>query len=122
MKDGSIDALFWSGGLPTPGITDLFTSARDDVAFLDITPELPAMQDISAAYEEGVIPAATYGLPADAKTIVVPNLLLVRDDLTPTWRACSPRHSSNGSLNSPRWWVRPRASSSTVPVTPNRCR
>lgn len=81
MKDGSIDALFWSGGLPTPGITDLFTSARDDVAFLDITPELPAMQDISAAYEEGVIPAATYGLPADAKTIVVPNLLLVRDDL-----------------------------------------
>lgn len=81
MKDGSIDALFWSGGLPTPGITDLFTSARDDVSFLDITPELPKMQEISQVYEEGVIPAATYGLPADAKTIVVPNLLLVRDDL-----------------------------------------
>jgi TRAP transporter TAXI family solute receptor len=81
MKDGSIDALFWSGGLPTPGITDLFTSSRDDVLFLDITPELPKMQEISQVYEEGVIPAATYGLPADAKTIVVPNLLLVRDDL-----------------------------------------
>lgn len=81
MKDGSIDALFWSGGLPTPGITDLFTSARNDVTFLDITPELPKMQEISQVYEEGVIPAATYGLPADAKTIVVPNLLLVRDDL-----------------------------------------
>lgn len=81
MKDGSIDALFWSGGLPTPGITDLFTASRDDVSFLDITPELPTMQEISEVYEEGVIPAATYGLPADASTIVVPNLLLVRDDL-----------------------------------------
>ncbi len=37
MKDGSIDALFWSGGLPTPGITDLVTSARNDVVFIDIT-------------------------------------------------------------------------------------
>lgn len=81
MKDGSIDAMFWSGGLPTPGITDLFTTRRDAVTFLDITPQLPKMQEISPVYEEGVIPAATYGTPADAKTIVVPNLLLVRDDI-----------------------------------------
>ena len=81
MKDGSIDAMFWSGGLPTPGITDLFTTRRDAVRFLDITPQLPKMQKISPVYEEGVIPAATYGTPADAKTIVVPNLLLVRDDI-----------------------------------------
>ena len=80
MKDGAIDAMFWSGGLPTPGITDLLTSARDDVAFLDITGLLPEMQKLSSAYEEGVIPADTYGLPADVKTIVVPNLLLVRED------------------------------------------
>ena len=81
MKDGSIDALFWSGGLPTPGITDLLTTARSDVAFLDITPQLATMQEVSPAYEEGVIPAATYGLPADVKTIVVANMLLVRDDV-----------------------------------------
>ncbi len=81
MKDGSIDALFWSGGLPTPGITDLMTSARNDVVFLDITPQLAAMQEVSTAYEEGVIPAAAYGLPGDVKTIVVPNMLLVRDDV-----------------------------------------
>ena len=81
MKDGSIDALFWSGGLPTPGITDLITTARNDVAFIDITPQLAKMQEVSPAYEEGVIPAATYGLPADVKTIVVANMLLVRDDL-----------------------------------------
>lgn len=81
MKDGSIDALFWSGGLPTPGITDLMTTARNDVAFVDIMPQLDKMAELSPVYEEGVIPAATYGLPADTKTIVVPNLLLVRDDL-----------------------------------------
>ncbi|GIF65587.1 C4-dicarboxylate ABC transporter substrate-binding protein [Asanoa ishikariensis] len=81
MKDGSIDAMFWSGGLPTPGITDLFTTSRDKVAFVDITPLLPEMNKVSPAYEAGSIPAATYALPADAKTIVVPNLLLVKDDL-----------------------------------------
>ncbi len=81
MKDGSIDALFWSGGLPTPGITDLLTTARSDVAFIDVSPQLAKMQEVSPAYEEGVIPAATYGLPADVKTIVVANMLLVRDDV-----------------------------------------
>jgi TRAP transporter TAXI family solute receptor len=81
MKDGSIDALFWSGGLPTPGVTDLLTTSAAQVEFLDITPVLPEMQKINPVYEEGAIPAATYKLAADVKTIVVPNVLLVRDDL-----------------------------------------
>ena len=42
MKDGSIDGLVWSGGLPTPAITDLFTSLGDKVTFLDITPDAAA--------------------------------------------------------------------------------
>ncbi|MFD0363345.1 TAXI family TRAP transporter solute-binding subunit [Nocardia sp. GCM10030253] len=81
MKDGSIDAMFFSGGLPTPGITDLFTSAKDKVRFLDIADLAGSMRTSNPVYEEGTIPAATYGLPADVKTIVVPNVLLVRDDL-----------------------------------------
>jgi TRAP transporter TAXI family solute receptor len=81
MKEGSIDALFWSGGLPTPGITDLLTTSAAQVAFLDITSVLPQMQKINPVYEAGSIPAATYKMPADVKTIVVPNLLLVRNDL-----------------------------------------
>ncbi|MDG4785958.1 TAXI family TRAP transporter solute-binding subunit [Micromonospora sp. WMMD1102] len=81
MKDGSIDALFWSGGLPTPGITDLLTTAKGQVAFLDITPLLPELKKINPVYEEGTIPAATYGTPAEVRTIVVPNVLLVKDDL-----------------------------------------
>ncbi|BBH68141.1 C4-dicarboxylate ABC transporter substrate-binding protein [Actinoplanes sp. OR16] len=83
MKDGTIDALFWSGGLPTPGITDLLTTAGDKVEFLDITPLLPEMQKVNQVYQEGTIPAASYKTAADVKTIVVPNFLLVREDLDP---------------------------------------
>nr|WP_296068471.1 TAXI family TRAP transporter solute-binding subunit [uncultured Actinoplanes sp.] len=83
MKDGSIDALFWSGGLPTPGITDLLTTSGAQVQFLDITGVLPAMQKINPVYEVAPIPAATYKLPADVPTIVVPNVLLVKNDLDP---------------------------------------
>jgi TRAP transporter TAXI family solute receptor len=83
MKDGSIDAMFWSGGLPTPGITDLFTTAKGQVRFIDITPLLPKMKEVNPVYEENVITAATYGMAEDAKTIVVPNLLLVKQDTDP---------------------------------------
>ena len=80
MKDGSIDGLFWSGGLPTPALTDLFTSIGDQVRFIDITPQLPSLREISPVYEQASIPAATYQTPADVPTIVVPNYLLVKDD------------------------------------------
>ncbi len=83
MKEGTIDALFFSGGLPTPGITDLLTTSGDKVEFLDITALLPQMQKINEVYQEGVIPAATYRTPADVTTIVVPNVLLVRENLDP---------------------------------------
>jgi TRAP transporter TAXI family solute receptor len=51
------------------------------VEFLDVTPLLSEMQKINPGYEAGTIPAAAYKTPADVRTIVVPNLLLVRNDL-----------------------------------------
>jgi TRAP transporter TAXI family solute receptor len=88
MKSGQIDGLFWSGGLPTPELTDLFTSLGEDVKFIDITELLPDLQKINSVYEEGSLPADTYNLPADVPTIVVPNLLLVTKDF-PTGNACA---------------------------------
>lgn len=79
MKDGSIDGLVWSGGMPTPGITDLFTTLGDDVTFVDVTPLLPKMQEINPAYQASTIPASTYQTAADVPTIAVPNVLLVKD-------------------------------------------
>jgi TRAP transporter TAXI family solute receptor len=88
MKDGSIDGFVWSGGLPTGGVTDLFTSARERVEFIDISDLLPKMKEINPVYAEGTVPAAAYGTPADVRTIVVPNLLLVRNDF-PAGDACA---------------------------------
>lgn len=81
MKSGTLDAMFWSGGLPTPGITDLFVTAGKKVALLDISPLLPELKKVNEVYAEGVIPANVYKTPGDVKTIVVPNLLLGREDL-----------------------------------------
>ncbi|HEX2131960.1 MAG TPA: TAXI family TRAP transporter solute-binding subunit, partial [Actinophytocola sp.] len=82
MKAGQIDGFFWSGGLPTPEVTDLTTSMGEDVKFVDITDLLPKMREINPVYEEGALPADTYDLPSDVPTIVVPNMLLVRTDFT----------------------------------------
>ena len=82
MKSGSIDALVWSGGLPTGGITDLTTSMGKGVKLLPIADLLPKMFDkYGAVYSQAPIPAATYKQPADVATIVVPNVLLVRKDM-----------------------------------------
>jgi TRAP transporter TAXI family solute receptor len=88
MKSGQIDGLVWSGGLPTPELTDLFTSLGDDVKFIDITPLFDDLKKINPVYEKGTLPADTYGLPEDVPTIVVPNLLLVTKDF-PAGNACA---------------------------------
>ncbi|HEY7595689.1 MAG TPA: TAXI family TRAP transporter solute-binding subunit [Actinophytocola sp.] len=88
MKSGQIDGFVWSGGLPTPEVTDLTTSMKDDVKFLDITELLPKLQEINPVYEKGTLPADTYGLASDIPSIVVPNLLLVRSDF-PSGDACA---------------------------------
>ncbi|RKT51611.1 TAXI family TRAP transporter solute-binding subunit [Saccharothrix australiensis] len=88
MKDGSLDGLVWSGGLPTAQLTDLTTSLRDQVKFIDVTPLLPELKELNPVYDRGTIPAATYGQPADVPTVVVPNVLLVRSDF-PAGDACA---------------------------------
>jgi TRAP transporter TAXI family solute receptor len=57
------------------------TTSADEVEFLDITPVLPELQKINQVYERGAIPASAYKTPADVPTVVVPNVLLVREDL-----------------------------------------
>jgi uncharacterized protein len=79
MKDGTIDALFWSGGLPTGGIIDLTTELKGKTDFINLSAELPKLQaEYGDIYEAGSIPAKTYSQPADVSTIVVPNVLLVK--------------------------------------------
>ncbi|GAA1795203.1 TAXI family TRAP transporter solute-binding subunit [Planosporangium flavigriseum] len=81
MKDGSIDGLVWSGGLPTPGITDLFTTLGDKVKFVEVTGLLTKLRESNQAYQAASIPASTYRTRVDIPTIVVPNVLLAKGDL-----------------------------------------
>ncbi|TSI15091.1 TAXI family TRAP transporter solute-binding subunit [Brevibacterium aurantiacum] len=81
MKDGTIDGMVWSGGLPTAGVTDLFTSNGKDVEFIDITKLEDPMKEINPVYEVEEIPADTYKGVKAVKTIVTPNVLMVRNDM-----------------------------------------
>jgi len=83
MKDGSIEALFWSGGLPTPGIKDLFTARKGKVRLLDLSPLGRQLnQQYGDFYETGAIPAGTYGAE-EVGTIRVTNVLLVKKGFDP---------------------------------------
>ncbi|MGH3487152.1 MAG: TAXI family TRAP transporter solute-binding subunit [Actinopolymorphaceae bacterium] len=84
IKDGAIDAMFWSGGLPTGGITDLTTTMGDKVELLDLSSSLAGLQEkYGSIYEAGAIPADTYGQHADVPTVVVPNVLVVKKGFDP---------------------------------------
>ncbi|HYH48960.1 MAG TPA: TAXI family TRAP transporter solute-binding subunit [Acidimicrobiia bacterium] len=84
LKDGVLDALFWSGGLSTPGIRDLLTSLKGRVGFVpldDLTPVL--RRDHGPIYVDAEIPADTAnGQRRPTKTIAVPNLLVVNSGLS----------------------------------------
>ena len=82
LKAGTVDALFWSGGVPTAAIT----AAGQDVALalLDLSPLLPELRRLHGAqYDRVLIPEGSYpGVPA-VWTVGAANLLLCRADLDP---------------------------------------
>jgi TRAP transporter TAXI family solute receptor len=81
MKDGSIDAFFWSGGLPTGAITDLVTS--DKITLLDTTVYTDKLvEKYGEVYRDETIPKGTYkGVNKDVPTIAVPNYLVVSESM-----------------------------------------
>jgi TRAP transporter TAXI family solute receptor len=81
IRDGSIDAFFWSGGLPTAGITDLSTTKK--ITMIPTEKYLSGMQEkFGTAYQMDVIPGGTYkGAEQDVQVIGVPNLLVVNADM-----------------------------------------
>jgi TRAP transporter TAXI family solute receptor len=82
VKDGLIEALFWSGGTATPGIQDLTTSLKGKVKFLDLSTYLAPLQSTyGQVYQAGTIPADKYQQPADIPSITAPNLLVVKDSM-----------------------------------------
>lgn len=83
VRDGNIDAYFWSGGLPTASVTDLAASPNTT---LKLIPNGEFAADLQGAYGAfygtDTIEAETYPGQADAvEVIVVPNVLLANESL-----------------------------------------
>jgi TRAP transporter TAXI family solute receptor len=84
LRDGKIDAFFWSGGLPTASISDLAHTSGIKMRMLPNDRALEKLQKIygEALYVRGVVPRATYpGLQADVPVVSVPNLIVVHEGM-----------------------------------------
>ena len=80
MRDGRLDAFFFSGGLPTAAIAEL--AATTVVRLVPLAEWVPRLRAAHGEfYEERTILASTYGLAGDTLTIGVPNLLVARSDM-----------------------------------------
>jgi TRAP transporter TAXI family solute receptor len=78
LKDGKIDAFFWSGGLPTAAVLDLAISAS--ITILETESVLPRLQADygEALYRPFSIPPSTYkSIDAEVRTFGVSNVLVV---------------------------------------------
>ncbi|GAA3240911.1 TAXI family TRAP transporter solute-binding subunit [Pseudonocardia petroleophila] len=78
MAEGSVDAFFWSGGLPTPAVEQL--AAVVPIRLLDLTEDgvLDAVRRRFPVYAPGTVPARGYpGITTPVTTMLVRNLLLV---------------------------------------------
>jgi TRAP transporter TAXI family solute receptor len=78
LADGTLDATFWSAGLPTVGITELLGEASSRVRFVPVDSLLPRLEEsYPGTYLPATIPTGTYGLAADVPTVAVNNLIVV---------------------------------------------
>jgi len=81
LRDGTIDAGFWSGGLPTGALVDLASTGQMVlIPTAEYTDELASK--FGPYYRTADIPAGTYqGQTEASPQVVVPNVLVVRSDM-----------------------------------------
>jgi TRAP transporter TAXI family solute receptor len=79
LKDGKIDAFFWSGGLPTAALQDLSHTPGITVRLIPSADLIPVLRrDHGDLYFELQIPAGTYpGVGAPVPVVGVANVLVV---------------------------------------------
>lgn len=82
LRDGEIDAFFWSGGLPTPGVERLSTDM--DIQLVPMGELVDAVRDTHGpAYRSAIVPQGTYGSTVSVATMAVPNYLVTHTDSDP---------------------------------------
>ena len=85
LKDGKIDAFFWSGGLPTAGVLELASTPGQRIALVpheDVRSAL--VKQYGPLYVAATVPAGIYpGVDRDVKVVAVPNVLVAHRDMPP---------------------------------------
>ncbi|MFB9902515.1 TAXI family TRAP transporter solute-binding subunit [Allokutzneria oryzae] len=84
LREGKIDAFFWSGGVPTDTVSALSKAVR--LRMIDLSDLLPELRKRYPGYGTATLPASTYDLASGPViTLVVRNYLVVtasmRDDV-----------------------------------------
>lgn len=80
LEAGRIDALLWSGGVPTPVLAE--SDRRRPIRLVDIATHVDALQAAHGQlYQRVAVPDSGYGHPGAVTTVGVPNLLVAAADL-----------------------------------------
>lgn len=86
LKDGKVDAFFWSGGLPTSAIQDLAATPGLAITLVALADLLPVLQQRYGKdlYRAVSMPGGTYrGTPDPVEVIGVSNVLVASARLEP---------------------------------------
>ncbi|MGM8214998.1 TAXI family TRAP transporter solute-binding subunit [Bacillaceae bacterium W0354] len=82
MKNGNLDAAFFTSGVPNSNITDL--QQTNDIVFVEIKGDVAErLMDMYPFYKEFTIPAgneAQYNLDEDFKTVGIQNMIITSPD------------------------------------------
>jgi TRAP transporter TAXI family solute receptor len=83
LKDGKLDAFFWSSGVPAGSILDLAATPGRRLLLLPSASLLPELQRRHGAlYSQGTIPKGGYpGIDADVPVVTVKSLLAVSSEM-----------------------------------------
>jgi TRAP transporter TAXI family solute receptor len=83
LKDGKLEAFFWSGGLPTAAIQDLVNTRGISARLLPLDDVLPALQQTHGKdlYYRSAIPREVYGTATDTPVVAVANMLAVSAEM-----------------------------------------
>ena len=84
LKDGKIDAFFWSGGIPTGSVLDLASTPGRTIKLVPNSDTLPSLHQRygDSVYHAVTIPRITYpGMSGDVDVIGVANVLVVHENM-----------------------------------------
>jgi uncharacterized protein len=87
LKDGKIDAFFWSGGLPAAGVLDLSHTSGITIRVIPNDGALTKLKETygNELYVRGVVEKTIYkGMDSDVGVVSIQNALVVHSDMDET--------------------------------------